>query len=348
MGGLRGRRIALCVVACASVAAAAVLASAAAQPAAPARTVQVARPRILPAEDEYPATLYVENDVRVAARASGVIAKVLVDRGARVRTGQALAELETDVAAHELEIAEHELRFAQEERDRLSALRDKEIVSAQDFRRVDIARDLAASKADLARAWLERCTIRAPFDGVVVERWAQLGQHIMEDDGTPLFRVVGSQALRARVNVPEDQMSRWAIGAPARVSRPGGLACAARVVFASPAVDAASATGLVIVELGERRDFLPGASVQVRSAETAANSQPTFLLPAEALASDAPGAAAVFVADNGVARKRAVSVLGRREGGVKIRGALGASDLVILAAGDLADGAPVRVAREAP
>src|SRR5215468_3520665 len=50
---------------------------------APARSPEVARPvAVASADNSYPSNLYVERDVKVAARTSGVLHKVLVDRGA--------------------------------------------------------------------------------------------------------------------------------------------------------------------------------------------------------------------------------------------------------------------------
>ena len=72
-----------------------------------ARAPEVARPVPLgPAGDSYVSNLYVERDVKVAARASGVIDKIYVDRGASVKAGQPLAALETDVPAQEVAVAE--------------------------------------------------------------------------------------------------------------------------------------------------------------------------------------------------------------------------------------------------
>ena len=314
----------------------------------PPRTVQVARPRALADGDGLPATLYIEDDVKIAARTTGVIAKVLVDRGAMVRAGQPVAVLETDVPARELEIAEHELRLAEEERARMAALHDKQVVSDQDFRRVDIARDLAKSKVALARAQLDLCTVRAPFDGRVVERWAVVGQHLTGDDGTPLFRIAANKPLRARVDVPEAQLALWTVGAVA-AARPlagGGAAVPAKVVFRSPAVDAASGTAPVIVELTGHHELLPGAAVGVDLGDGGPR-RPVVLVPAEALvAGGADGTASLFVAENGVLRARRVRVVARQQDGVRVQGDVGPDDLVVIgAAAGLADGEPVRVVR---
>ena len=217
--------------------------------------------------DPFPSSLYVEQDVKIAARRSGVIEKVLVDRGQAVRAGQALALLETDLATRDLELAQEELRLAEAELARVAPLADSGIVSQQELQQRQIDRDLAKTRVSRARSMLERCTVAAPFAGVVAERWAVLGERVQEDDNTPLFRIVASGPLRARIDLPEALLAR--VGVPGRATlrldRAVTESFAARVVFVSPTVDAASGTAPVIVELPNTAGRLrPGTAVTVR------------------------------------------------------------------------------------
>jgi membrane fusion protein (multidrug efflux system) len=219
--------------------------------------------------DPFPSSLYVERDVKVAARRSGVIEKVLVDRGQSVRAGQALALLETDLATHEVELAQEELRLAEAELQRVAPLASSGIVSQQELQQKQIDRDLAKTRLAREKAMLDRCTVQAPFAGVVAERWAVLGERVQEDDNTPLFRVVASGPLRARVDLPEAMLARVAVGGRAAVAldRDPATVHPARVVFVSPSVDAASGTAPVIVELPANGPALrPGSAVTVRLA----------------------------------------------------------------------------------
>jgi RND family efflux transporter MFP subunit len=215
----------------------------------------------------FPSSLYVERDVKVAARRSGVIEKVLVDRGQSVRAGQALALLETDLATHEVELAQEELRLAEAELVRVMPLAESGIVSQQELQQKQIDRDLAKTRLAREKAMLDRCTVEAPFAGVVAERWAVLGERVQEDDNTPLFRIVASGPLRARVDLPEALLARGTVGGRATVTldRDPAAEYGARVVFVSPSVDAASGTAPVIVELPAAGVPLrPGSAVTVR------------------------------------------------------------------------------------
>jgi len=211
----------------------------------------------------YPATLYVEHDVRVTARQPGVIEAVMVDRGAVVTAGQALARVETDSASQAVTLADADARLAKTERDRLAPLAEQKIVSAQDLERAQTALERAEARAALARTELEQCTVVAPFGGTVLERWAVVGQRVTDDvDSPPLFRVAARGPLRARVDVPEAALGTLRRGGSARIE-PAGVA--ARVVFVGAAVDPVSGTAPVIVELSSGAPSLRlGSAVQVR------------------------------------------------------------------------------------
>lgn len=301
------------------------------------RTVQLARPEPVVGGDAYASNLYLERDVRVTARADGIIEELLADRGVHVKSGQALAELDTDLAAGHLEMALLNQRLATADHERARVLNEQKVVSAQELLRAEIARDRAETEVSLARVRLDRCTIRAPCDGVIVERWAVAGQRVQEGDNAPLFRIVAPDPLRARVDVPEGQLAGLAVGAKAFIELPGGGAVhSARVVFLSPAIDPASGTAPVIVEAFENADSLkPGAAVSIRF-EHPTDIPPLLRIPLESLPAGAAGkggAASILVAESGRVVARRVQVLVTRGRSITVQGDLTADDLVILSGG---------------
>jgi membrane fusion protein (multidrug efflux system) len=308
-----------------------------APPAARPVAVRVASPEPVDQDSSYASNLYVERDVRVTARRTGVIEQVLADRGSWVRAGQALAVLESDVATAELEIARQDLLLAQSDYDRVDALHSQKIASVSDYDRLKIGLAGAHSRVDLAQAALERCTVRAPFAGQIVERWAVIGLRVEEDDGTPLFRVVAKDPVRARVDVPERDLQSLRIGAPAWLALGGAApASSARIVFISPAIDAASGTAPVIVESTSRDERLrAGAAVRVRFEARPAGKDPMIRLPRESLVGNPPpeGEAEVLIIAGGRAVRRRIQIVESRGNSVLVRGGLDPSDRVIVGAG---------------
>ncbi|HKQ62651.1 MAG TPA: efflux RND transporter periplasmic adaptor subunit, partial [Candidatus Polarisedimenticolaceae bacterium] len=268
------------------------------------------RPQPVEAE-RFASYLYVERDARLTARMSGVVQAVHAERGDRVRQGQLLAELESDLARGELRKAEQQFELAKAEYRRTQALSDRQMISEQEALRRKIEHDLAASEVELRQARLERCMVRAPFDGVVVERTAAVGQRVTEDDNTELFRVVASDPLRARLDVPEERMAGVSPGERAWIEAGTAAPQPARVIFVSPTVDPASGTTRVIVQAdGRDRALRVGAAIAVRFDETTA-SAPLFQIPSEALIEEAaPGEGRLLVAVANRAEERRVQVRG--------------------------------------
>jgi RND family efflux transporter MFP subunit len=308
--------------------------------------VRMTRPLPVAATDAVASHLYVERDVRVTARRSGLIERVLADRGQHVTQNQALAVLETDLAAAEVKMVEQELRYRQVEFDRARELPN--IVSAQEALRLEVARDLTQSELELARSHLERCTVRAPFDGVIVERWAVTGQRVIEDSNSPLFRLVADDPLRARVYVTQTLLPRLAPGDPASIEPiEGGAGRAARIVFVSPAVDPASGTAAVVVELDSSEGLRIGESVGVRFSPRIELADAAFRLPVEALVEPLPiegHGATIFVEADGRAMLKNVRVVELRGPEVVVRGELSSDDRIVWGAeGGLAPGDPVEI-----
>lgn len=206
--------------------------------------------------------LYVEHDAVVAARTSGTVRQVSADLGSRVEPGQLLAQLE-DVD-QEIALAQAEVGNANAEQQvvRIRALTASGAATVADseaaefkFREAGLALRKARREAELTR-------ITAPFAGVVTSRTARVGRLV--SPGDTLFRVTALNPLLAQVRVPESGASGIRTGSTAQVIGPGGAGAEARVIRASPAIDAGSGTREVVIELAPGSRMAPGSSVTVR------------------------------------------------------------------------------------
>lgn len=153
--------------------------------------------------------------IRLAARREGVISAVLVEEGARVKAGQVLATLDTDIAQRNLALTQSEvaqttqevhkarleLASAQREVLRLEPLAKDETIPrldldrAQDTRalaRVAVQAGLAATETALAKqrvaaSELDERKVIAPLDGEIIQRQARPGNGVSTLNVTPLF-----------------------------------------------------------------------------------------------------------------------------------------------------------------
>lgn len=209
-----------------------------------------------------PAQLYVEHDAVVAARSSGTVDSVLVDVGMPVSGGQLLASLESVDQSIALAQARESA-----DADRRLVERMRALAATGGATRADSEQaELQYAQADLtlrkAQRDLELTRITAPFAGVVSVRVAR--PHRLVAPGDTLFRVTATAPLLAAVRVPEASAETLGPGSPAQVVGIQGSAVRGRVVRAAPAIDAASGTREMIVEVASDARLRPGASVTVR------------------------------------------------------------------------------------
>jgi RND family efflux transporter MFP subunit len=260
---------------------------------ATAESTTVERPLTLPSQ------LYVEHDAAVLARSSGVVESILADIGTPVAAGQALARLESTDQEIALAQAREKAANAALRVERQRALTTAGVMTRADSEQVEFEHrdaDLALRKAqrdyDLTR-------ITAPFAGVVTARMARVERLV--NPGDSLFRVTALAPVLATVRVPESAAGALRVGATARVLTAGGSGVAARVIRASPVLDAASGTREVVLQLASAHGMTPGSAVTV---QLGAERRRVVAIPKAAVARD--GYALVW--DDGRTTLRAVTL----------------------------------------
>lgn len=221
-----------------------------------AETTTVELPLTLPSQ------VYVEHDAAVLARSSGMVHAILADIGSTVRAGQELARLES--IDQEIALAQAKEKVA---RTRQSAERQRSLTTAGYATRADSEQvEFEYREAELGLRKAQRdydlTRIVAPFAGVVTSRAARVQR--MVNPGDSLFRVTALAPLLAAVRVPETAGGGLRVGAEAQVLGGGGVSARARIIRASPVMDAASGTRELVVEIGSGSHLRPGSSITVQ------------------------------------------------------------------------------------
>jgi RND family efflux transporter MFP subunit len=262
-------------------------------------TVSVIQPRGGDPQEEIvlPGNIQAFTDAPIYARTNGYLKRWYVDIGARVKTGELLAEIDTpevdqqlQQARADLATAEANYQLAQTTAARYQYLLQTDSVAKQD---VDNAvSDAKAKKAmvDSAEYNVKRLEqlqsfekIYAPFDGVITARNTDVGQLIDSGSGTPakeLFHIAAINKLRVYVSVPQTDSRSALPGVEA------GLTLAefpqrhfkGTLVRNADAIDPASRTLLTEVDVNNPAgELLPGAYTEVHLKLPSTVS--TFVLP---------------------------------------------------------------------
>ena len=165
-----------------------------------------------------------EKRADLRAEVSAVVTQVLKDNGEPVRKGDLLIRLEDSAIRESLQSADASARaaaqaFEQAERSvqRLKTLQVQGMTSVQALEDAEVRRnsaqsELVASRSRVATAQqqLRRTEVRAPFDGVVSERKASVGDTAQV--GKELVKVIGPSSMRFEGLVSADRMHEIKVG----------------------------------------------------------------------------------------------------------------------------------------
>jgi RND family efflux transporter MFP subunit len=161
---------------------------------------------------------------------AGLVAELTIDEGDRVETGDVLLKLDAELAQLALERARAEVKQREiAAADARRRLVEAEEVGAQrgiartqiESLRAEVSSDEAALAASQAaareqQAIVGRNTLKAPFAGVISERYAELGEWVNPGDG--LFELVATDNLRFDFRVGQDNFAALSPDTPVEIT----------------------------------------------------------------------------------------------------------------------------------
>ncbi len=161
-------------------------------------------------------TFVAVNGADVTTEAGGVIREILFEPGQRVKAGTVLVRLNTANEEATLRALEAAAKLAVSQRDRWRELGQQKLVSQADVeqRAADAASALAQAEAQ--RALIAQKTIRAPFDGTLGIRKANLGQFIAP--GSAIVNLQSISPIFLDFTLPQQRMDQLAEGTAIRAT----------------------------------------------------------------------------------------------------------------------------------
>jgi membrane fusion protein (multidrug efflux system) len=201
------------------------------------------------------------------AKVSGYLGDVKVDKGDHVKAGQLLATVQSQETDAQYNSARADYLNKQQIAGRYDALLKQQAIAA-------LTADQADADARVAKATLDQdATLKgyerlvAPFDGVVVARFADPGQLVQnaetsQTSAQPVVEIADSTRLRIDAYVQQDVAPFVHAGDPARIvdAANSGRSTDARITSVSGALDPRTRTMLVEIILDNKNGtFLAGS-----------------------------------------------------------------------------------------
>lgn len=196
---------------------------------------------------------------------------------------------------------------------------------------------------DLAKQQLTDSAMRAPFEGAIQARLANLGEFLSA--GTPVVKLVKTDPLRLRLEVPERDAAAVRQGQRVRLTAEGhGNVYTGELTRVSPAID--ELTRMLTVEADIRNDGSLRPGLFSRAQIVTMNDEPGLSVPSNVLITFA-GLEKVVTIEEGKAWEKVVTTGRRGPDWVEIVSGLKAGERVVVQPGNLRTGQPIKAATPA-
>lgn len=299
-------------------------------------------------------TLRASLESEVAADAAGKVTATFVERGQRVKKGDTLAILDARGAAitasamsAQSNLAQAQLEQAKRECDRVKSLKESGAISQAEYDRVtsqcqttQFQVAAAQAQAQNAQKIVGDAVIRAPFGGIVGERYVNVGQYVQPS--TKVVSLYDPDPLRLELTVPEQNIGGLKPEMPVvyTVSAFGDEKFSGTVKFISPNIR--PTTRDLVIEA-----FCPNAEGRLRPgmfalANLQVGEKKLAAVPASAVRKNEAGDARVYVVVDKRIQERVVQLGGEAEGQVGVVVGVKSGENVVVKPGpDVRDGARV-------
>jgi RND family efflux transporter MFP subunit len=285
--------------------------------------------------------------VTITALLDGEISSVVFREGEKVKKQEVLAVLDNKQAQSLLNKARAEFNYAKQKVNtasrsysRIKNLSNAGNTSKQNLdesldqlRGAQAEVEIAEANITLAEIQLQNATIESPFDGIVTQQHAEVGQWV--EAGTPLFNVVAENGFLIEAQVDASDWAQVTLGQTVSLSTETApdKRWQSTVAWIAPRVsqnrrDAKSVA--VRFEFGEESPkLLLGQEVDAKLELQRVDNALT--LPLSAMHEEAPNAYVVYVVENNKAKRVPVELGLQNATYAEIKSGIGSGDKVIAA-----------------
>jgi HlyD family secretion protein len=174
--------------------------------------------------------------VEIKSKASGEVVELPVEEGDVIQKGDLIARLDQKdekaavaQAQADLDIAKAELDQAQRIYERRNELFDRKLISEEEWNQIELNRTVAKGKLvqattalDRAEERLSESIVRAPIDGIILQKYVEEGQIIASGvstvgGGTPIVDIADMRSVHIEAGIDEIDIGKVQVGQTAEV-----------------------------------------------------------------------------------------------------------------------------------
>lgn len=282
----------------------------------------------------YSGTIESGEGSEVSFSVAGTIKNIYVTPGQKIKKGQLLADLDAGSLTNAANIADATLEEARDAYARLEKLHEADALPDIQWVEMQTRLKQAENAAAVANRAVEDARIYSPVNGVVAEKYADVGQTVAP--AIPVMKVVSLADVKVSISVPETEITAMTPGREASIS--------VNALASAPRKGVLTEQGVVANPLSRAYDvkfridnvdglLRPGMLCEVTLAgvSEADSASKSIMLPPQAVLLSSDNRNFVWLADSGKARMRYVEQGGITSGGIIITSGINPGDSVITA-----------------
>jgi RND family efflux transporter MFP subunit len=251
-------------------------------------------------------TITANNDVAIVSETSGRVVAIGAKVGDYKPAGSVIAQVDDELKLANFKSAEVAYEKAKKDLERYEALLKEGGISDAQVESARLNFKSAEAQYIVARRQLQDTRITTPISGIVTERRVDIGSVV--SNGMVVANVVDIAKLKVKVNVAEKDVFKLKVGEEVEVTTDVYPNVKFKGVIASISAKGDEAhTYPVEITLNNSKEYPLKAGMFGRIHFTSLGERQTLAIPREALLGSVRSAR-VFVAENGVARLRPITV----------------------------------------
>lgn len=286
-------------------------------------------PSVLSGKDYFSGTVEEANSTPLSFSVMGTLTTLRVGVGDRVRKGDPIASVDPLSAQSGYDAASSALKQAEDAYARMKELHDKGSLAEVKWVEVQSKVQQARSMEEIARKNLDDCTLYAPYNGVIADKAAEVGQLLMP--GMPVVKLVTAGQLNVKIAVPETEIAGVTLRQKSvvKVLALDGSLFTGNVVEKGVVANPLSRSYEVKIRLENAgSELMPGMVTEV--ALVKADSPAQHVLPAHVVQLDETNRSFVWVKEDGKAAKRVITCGEFTAEGITVASGLEEGDQIIV------------------
>lgn len=259
---------------------------------------------------DFPGRVKASEEVNMAFKVSGTLARVYVDEGDKVRKGQIIAELDPVDYQTQLAATEAEYHKIKSEAERVIALYADSVATAGDYDKARYGLQQITAKYKHAKDQLADTRIYAPFSGTIKKR--MYDPPTVLGAGMPVVSIITDNSLEIEINIPtsayvnRDRFTSFTTSFDFLEAKTVDL----KLISIAPAANANQLyTVRLAVPNGLSNRLSPGMNAMVRISHANATVSNSIEIPSSAMFEEKGNSFVwIFNASNGTIHRRQIEV----------------------------------------